>query len=969
MKPSLPIAVLLCSAAGSFGWELKPDPPAEKPWAVKADLSVPLPGKNDRVAFADGNGPFVLVGIGDGKTREVHDLRTGERTARFDCGESRTITESEYLSPDGKVWAFGKPFGKEVRLLATAAGKELGVAKVDGSIGSVGFADSGRLVVTGTKGRERFAWVYDTTGAEVAKLALAAGGITVPGMNRDFAVSPGGKYLAAVIGSKVAVHTLADGKKLTDLDLPAVPVPPGKFAPPVGMAFSAYGSELAAVVGLNEKKVGTLVVWSLTDGQKAEHAVERPEANPGLGSEALTPILSGGWLIDGSQVWAGGKVQRAVPNTRFLFNGRRAVTPEQVLGVAEVKPGGDRVVGVIGESTVTSGPAKDGTLAGAKEVPTDPAAGWPGPMPGFAPQFDPRPASVNLGGKRVVGLTGSLDGKRVLVEADTTPTPTLAKRRVVVLNVDGGVEITTFDLPPKRVLFGEAATADAVLTIGTEADGMERLELVGTDGKVIGGWRPHPDVKPNGFRSSILYAAAVSTTRAVTVGNGRVTLWQLPEAKAVWTTKFPEAAGGGLRADGKALFVPHAGGVRAIDLETGATLGNLTADPITLRPGFDPCVMAVSGDGGWVAVYGGSPLARTVRVWHLGDGKLTVTLSPGGLVTDPAVRFLSESYLLVGEGVYAVADGREVGRVKADANGVSARSAPADGHLWYSVQSGAEARVVPADFPTNELGTFLDEFAKHGQSVLKPGEKVKVVIEPPDGAPAGWEAKARTAARLGLGSAKLVEDDASTTVVTVRYTKLPGGAPVKLKWQGVENLGREETVRPFVVECKAEIARDERAVWSGPPTRSEMRIKEWPQVNEVTDDSKSGEEFFTRQVWAGAANSAGYPFFTLGSAAVTVNGQTWSLPVRSTLTADGVKTDWPTGFTPQPVPVSPAPPPAAPPPPATGPAISATMVWAGGGLCLGVLIAGGVVLLVLLRKKKPPPDDEDDRPRRARRVS
>lgn len=44
MKVSLPILALLCSAAVSFAWELKPDPPAEKPWALKADLAIPFAG-------------------------------------------------------------------------------------------------------------------------------------------------------------------------------------------------------------------------------------------------------------------------------------------------------------------------------------------------------------------------------------------------------------------------------------------------------------------------------------------------------------------------------------------------------------------------------------------------------------------------------------------------------------------------------------------------------------------------------------------------------------------------------------------------------------------------------------------------------------------------------------------------------------------------------------------------------------
>ena len=231
---------------------------------------------------------------------------------------------------------------------------------------------------------------------------------------------------------------------------------------------------------------------------------------------------------------------------------------------------------------------------------------------------------------------------------------------------------------------------------------------------------------------------------------------------------------------------------------------------------------------------------------------------------------------------------------------VFAAAAPADDRLWYAVPAGAQWAVVPGRFPADVMAEFLAAFAEHGKPVFRPGEQVALAVEPPADAPPEWDARARAAARLGLRSAKLTESDDAPTVVRVRYTKLPGGPPVKLRWQGIENLGREETVTRFVVESQAEVTRDGRSVWSGPRLRHEMRIKEWPQVNEVTDDSKGGQEFFGRQVWAEAATAAGFPFVTLGQSSAVVGGQTWKVPVAAALTADGVTTEWPTGFAPRP---------------------------------------------------------------------
>jgi WD40 repeat protein len=984
MKPSLPILTLLLLSPVSFAWDLKPDPPAEKVWAAKPGLAVPVTAGED-IAFADAHGPFVLTGLGKTTSREVYDLRTGTSVAKLTVDQAKQFTDRELLSPNGQVWAFGKSMSQEVKLFSAATGQWLPAVKTDAPILNVGFAPDGRLAVVTTANKQRTVRLFDTaTGKEQRNWEIDGSGFYLPGTaTRLFAFSPGGKYLVASGWKAVSVYTTADGKKAAELELPTAE--PGSRPMVLGVAFSADGTELAAVVGKSAKGTGVLKVWKLSDGTAAEHVVNRPATLPGQFAPAVAPVLSGGWLIDGTQVWADGQV-KAVPESPGVPLTRLALSPAQLLGIVE-PPLLDRgtkkpTVGVLGGSGTASSVAKDGSLVGAVEMPTDERAGWTGAVAGFIPPFNPTPHKLTMP-KGVVGLTVSLDGKRCFVESDFGPRADTARRAVLSVDAQSGA-VKQFDLPEKCVLFGDAMTGEAFLTVGAAdaAGNGERLELFTAEGKSVVAWRPHPEIKsPDPARSSIRYAAALSTSRAITVGNGRVTLWQLPEAKTVWTAKMPEALGGGLSPDGKVLFVPHAGGVRALNVDSGGTFGNLSGGTGVGRAGVS---VRVSGDGRQLAAFDASAGSRVARVWDLTTGKLSHTFEPGLLSDTPPLRWLGTRFLLFAEQVFDTTDGRVMWKLKPPATGALANSAPADWRLWFVSGMAGTATLHPAAFPEDQLGRFLTDYAKTGDDgIFQTGEKVKVVIDAA-AAPPGWDAKARTSARLALTRAGLTEDAKATTVVTVTYTTAPD-TPVKLKWQGVENLGREETINRFAVEARTVVTRDGQTVHTAPPARTQMQIKDWPQVNEITDDSKSGQEFFTRQVWQSASFSAGSVFATSGVGIPQPNGVLWRLPGEATLTADGLNMNWPAGATPAGATgggggvALPSPPPAATPAAAGA---STWIVMVVGGVCGGLVVAVGVVVLVLVMRgkakkkldddddrprKRTRPDDDDDRPRRKRR--
>ncbi len=609
--------------------------------------------------------------------------------------------------------------------------------------------------------------------------------------------------------------------------------------------------------------------------------------------------------------------------------------------------------------------------------PTDETAGQPGAVAAFTPPFAPASHKLTMP-KGAAGLTVSLDGRQCFLESDWGKPANQAKRTMLSVDAQTGAS-KSFDLPEKRVVFGDALTGEAFLTIGAPdaAGSGERLEMFTSDGKSVVAWRPHPEVKLDPFRSSVQYAAAVSVNRAITVGNGRVTLWQLPEAKAVWTVMIPEATGGGLSADGKVLFVTHGGGVRALKVESGDTLGNLKADGGGAPNWQDGYAVATSGDGKRLAMLSGPPTSRVLRVWELTDGSLLTRQSVPYSGDVPTLRFFGRRFVLAGDRVFDLTDRREVWKLKPPSVGAMANSAPADGRVWFVSGTIGQADLHAVAFPDDQLVRFLADYDQTGESgVFQKGEAVKVVIEAPPNAPPGWDARGRTSARLALVRAGLTEDANAATVVKVTYSTVPGES-IKMKWQGVENLGREETIRKFSVEARSVVTRNGQVVHTAPPTKTEMRIKDWPQVNEIDDDSKSGQEFYTKQVWQNSNYMAGSVFATSGAGFKQPNGVMWRLPGEAKLESSGLKMNWPAGYDPERA-MAVEGDPSLNPPPVEKPDGLPRSVF--GLLCLGLLVVAMVVIVAVAlrwqrrrweeRNPKRPyevdDDDDDDRPRRRR---
>ncbi len=975
MKALLPVFLLCFAQSHGFAWDLKPDPPKDPPWELAGNLAVPINEQFDQIEFADLGGPFALLDIGEKKKRRVIDLRSGEQIAEFDCGDACKSYERETLSPDGKIWV--QKIGglsKGAKLLHTSNGIELGAMKWEGQLLSLGFAAKDRIVVTQRDRTQRSAELFEaTTGKSLAKWPLEGGSFAIAGQpTREFSVSPGGLYLAVVSGSKALVYTLADGKKVAELEMPpSTARKPGDAGAGAVVAFSADGQQLGALTAKDPKGIAKLLIWSLKDGSKSESEFDRTAKFPGTSSCQLAPVLSGGWLIDCEAIWVGDQIVRSLPFANAGCQAKLAVSAERVVGLSGVLK---LELKVLGGTQATSAFFKAGKLEGAKLVPGDAAKKWSGALVPYAGPIASKPLRAVSPAKPPKALTVANDGGRAWLETDSSITDDPSTRTVHSLALGSGAN-STFDLPPKRFLFGESASSEVVLSLGTpdDAGAGEKLELLDSNGKSLGAWRPHADRKSNPFESSLAFAAALDRNRAVTVGHGRVTLWKLPEAEAVWTSEFPGALGGGLTPDGKTLFAFDAKIVRAFDLATGATLGNLAGEFARTRTP-NRARLAFGSDGKRLSLLSQNS-STSATVWNLETGEKLAGVS-SWLAQSTAFRALGEHHYLIDRTVFDARSGNEVLQFEYLKAGLPARVAPADGRYWYAVPSTrvpGEIALVPGSISAPDLDGVQATLAANRTSILNPGEAVNLAIELPADAPPDALASAKTSARLGLGRSKLTEDAQSPIAVKITIVAGPGGAPVQLRWRGAENLGREETVRPMTMETRSQVVRNGQVVWTGPVLKSEMGILDAPKVNVIDDDSKSAQEFFTRKLWKSAAASTSAPFFALGSLSGTVNGSVWKLPLVTSASESGLETRWPAGFVGRVVSTPNETPPVAPAGPAPTPAPKAGggwLMWAFFGAAGIVLIAMvfGVVVLVRSNRKKPEDDNEEPPPRRARPV-
>ena len=244
--------------------------------------------------------------------------------------------------------------------------------------------------------------------------------------------------------------------------------------------------------------------------------------------------------------------------------------------------------------------------------------------------------------ERLKGMAVSADGKSAAIGYNTDePRPTGVTRLVLV------------DLE-KGKLLGSATSPGLMAPLALSDDGTQvlmkrdefgfgnadRLELWTLNGSGIAkgiSFFPYGDTQ--GIDRDVKWAAFLSGDRALTVSNkGRLALWNLSSAKAIYTLAIQDGSTPALSADRKLLAFTTGKEVGILDVESGSVLGLKPA------PNTPFAVLAFSPTGKKFAV------AALDKLWTFdtASGALQSEMLLTGLLVNSEALWTDEDHVLVG---------------------------------------------------------------------------------------------------------------------------------------------------------------------------------------------------------------------------------------------------------------------------------------------------------------------------------
>ncbi len=888
-------------------WRVQPDPlpddlkPPENPKGAIAVAGHLLP-----VVYPTTFSPFVSVAgkVGNVETREVWDLRTGQRVGQVNENKS---FDGIALSPDGKQMACsGLGRSQQAVQVWTVAGGEHQVA-VDarsGGLAVIDFAGPGQLVTAKAVGSNRVVQVWNiATGAELRQFKVP--GLFTP---KQVAFSQGRRYFAVAAKNPecVLIYDLTTGQL-------AGAIASSAGGGCLGLAFSPDGKSLA---GLFQTR---LVVWNLaSSGDKIVDRLIDKEGPRWSGTSYQGPAID--WMADGSALVLHGqtlldpttggnfwslpmaqdnKARRVFAGTLAVYKSAtsRSLTfeplPVERLTAARtaVRAGQDPTATVLPAARSADWSQVKTLSAPAGAVPwtatADPAPAAKGPLAARpVPLRDGEPQQL-LFSQPDAGLAIVLAATRIEGQVDRQQ---LRADRYDLTSGQhlGGLDLFVADLPVTRTVTIPAdAAPDGVLVAVREPKDGRRIDLWSlAEKKHVAGWLPYekeadPRVSWVGFAD----ARHLLTLNAA----GKLTLWDVPECRAIYTVPVGRTAPA-FSPGRKYVAVATATGLDVLVAATGARAGQF-ADATGAA-----LAMAYRQDGREVAALMRGPgTEQTVRRWDATTGASTAEFPTFASGTD--LQWAGTDHLLVGQGQHLgptlidCALKWVVARYQVPGRGRHTATSP-DGRHWFASSRGLNqpyaltAQTLP-DAVSRQFARGIA--AGQVQLVLAPGMSLAVRAEgaaPPGDSGAFHQAIVARQAGFWQAVGYKVVPQGGDLALTVRVAQRDTGQTRRYE---LRKIGRPMGgMKPTVVtvnvkEVAVEMALTDRTggvLWSEklPPVRTPNTVG----VVE-TDDINA---YLERALWASVTGGQSRPQQPPPSAIVRTPAGLEPLPRSVTLTGD-----------------------------------------------------------------------------------
>lgn len=714
--------------------------------------------------------------------------------------------------------------------------------------------------------------------------------------------TPGGRFLAVADTREkvIRAYDLNTGESAGELS------PPGDVRP-VAASFSPDGEEFAAICDGSGRS--RFLVWNVADGKLiVDHHTEGY-----LKSTIKNAYSYNGptidwfpdkqyWLLFGHGVFGrkSGQVltniggddhrtpRRVIDNDRalvFIDDGAPTLTTykfdrSQLEKTAEtIQSGGTAADANLPPLTNAD---HDGVrtinladAGGAWRVEADPAPSPPGQLLPNAVQLRPSSGVMNGlymsradGARAVVMHSQVARGNSGSRPASGSSRPKNAATPVWldVYDLTEGKRLHSLDVSFPTELIAVSPLGDrAVMRIGETQDRLDVYDV--NEGAHIVGWRPfkdEPEEPGQRFFSRSGKGSGVKVTAAAFVDGDhvltyddkkRITLWKLPECRAVYMIN--DASQPGLSPNGRYLVVSTGKHFRFFDALSGEGVGDLQSAGSLNAAAFHP-------DGQRFAVAFTDALGFTLIVWNLADGRIEADFPLPK--TGKFMQWCGDNYLLLdGESLIDVGAQMIVWKYNLP-KGVHSPVSP-DLRHWIlapktprSTAIYLAAEKIPDSSATAELSTrksLSPEF------ILKPGDRVSLKVQlPPLPGASKFPDDVRRNLRSRFEKNGITVTDGAPLTVHVTLTEgatgksqnyttgrsmFGGGGPFGGPRPAA---GNTISVSERQVKCRVVMARGQISLWE-----KDMTFSNTSSFHVRFKDGENLQSKLTENMWNAAKNS------------------------------------------------------------------------------------------------------------------
>lgn len=245
---------------------------------------------------------------------------------------------------------------------------------------------------------------------------------------------------------------------------------------------------------------------------------------------------------------------------------------------------------------------------------------------------------------------------------------------------------------------------------------LDLWDVSGTAPQLLMSWEPYGSAE--GGKKDVSFAAFVDATHVITVGGGKLALWALPEAKALYTLNVNSTPA--VNAGGKYLAVSTDEGMFVLDAMTGNTLGRLAGDAgafmkFSFRP--DGLRLAMHCHGG------------RLQVWDCEKGERIREIFLNGIHSADQMNWVSDDHILLGRSNLLDVT-RRVILWRYD--GMKGAGGGCGGYFWCALPSGNEQKALsPFKLPHDEAMRAAAGLSADQLLALKPGSTVRLKVNVP----------------------------------------------------------------------------------------------------------------------------------------------------------------------------------------------------------------------------------------------